>query len=334
MSYEQFRHAVVSRLTDSNFPPAVVNRVMAEIDLASQDYTFEQKCTDLIVYSEGVQPIVKMYIASLAVRNCSKRTLEDYTRILNRMFHALRKPYNQITTNDIRLYLYGGSDQWSPRTKEHIRCVINAFFSWCVDEEFLSRSPSRTIPIIKYQRKKLPPLKQIDLEHFRMVCRTPRERALVDLLYASGIRISEAASLLLDDINWQEHTIHIRHGKGDKERITFFNPESEISLRRYLDTRQGDDPHLFCATRAPHAGMSSYSLGKEIRKVRSRIPAMPVKTTPHTFRRTTATTASNRGMPIEEIQMMLGHSNISTTMQYITVDNARVKMDYNRFMAG
>lgn len=178
-------------------------------------------------------------------------------------------------------------------------------------------------------------MKQIELEHMRAACKTPRERAIVDVLFASGVRVSEAAALLLDDINFVEHSIHVRHGKGDKERITYFNAEAEISIRKYLETRDGDDPHLFCKSRAPYTGLSRNALEDEIRKIRNRIPEkLSVKPTPHTFRRTTATVASDRGMPVEEIQALLGHESLDTTMRYITTSENKIKADYSRFMAG
>lgn len=336
MSYEQFRHAIVSRLTESDIPPAVLNRIMTEIDVAAQDYKIERQCTTLTVYNEGVQPMVKLYIASLSIRNCARTTLSDYTRILSNMFDTIRKPYNQITTNDIRLYLSGIGRQvsWSPETREHNRSVIVTFFSWLVDNEYLSRNPAKNIPITRLPKKKLKPLRQIELEKIRSVCRTPRERALVDLLFASGVRVSEAAALTLDCIDWNNHTVHILHGKGDKERFSYFNPESEISLRAYLDSRKGNDPHVFCKTRAPYTGVSLGSLEKEIRRIRARVPDLSVRTTPHTFRRTAATVATDRGMPVQEVQIMLGHESIETTMRYVTVDDSRVAMDYSRFMAG
>jgi site-specific recombinase XerD len=336
MSYKQFRQSIVTRLVESDIPAAFLNRVMQEIDIASQDYKIEKQCTDLVVYNEGIQPMVKLYISSLVVKNCAKSTLKDYTMILCRMFEVIRKPYNQITTNDIRLYLSGLNQNvnWSAETREHKRSVIATFFAWLVDNEYLSRNPAKNIPVTRIKKKKLKPLKQIELEWIRNACETNRQRALVDLLYASGLRVSECAALTIDDVDFKEHLIHVRHGKGDKERTTFFNPESEVSLRAYLEEKEGSDPHIFCKSRAPYTGVTREVLETEIRKVRERVPALSVKATPHTFRRTTATTANDRGMPVEEIQMLLGHANISTTMQYITVGEERVKSDYTRLMVG
>ena len=336
MSYEQFRHSVVSRLIDADLPRPYFDRIMIEIDAAAQDFRIERACTDLIAYDEGVQPIVKMYIGAMAVKNCAKSTLIDYERILRIFFDTVRKGYSKITTNDIRLYLFGSTQSrgWCPGTTDHVRTVINSFYGWCVSEEYLHRNPAASIPVIKVPKKKLKPLKQIELERIRKACKTPRERALVDVLFSSGVRVSEAASLLLEDINWQERSMLVRHGKGDKERIVYFNPEAEISIKNYLDSRDGNSDYLFCKSRAPYTGVSRNTLETEIAKIRKRVPGLSVKPTPHTFRRTTATTACDRGMPVQEIQQLLGHATIETTMKYITVSEDRTKTDYSRFMAG
>ena len=335
--YEQFRHSIVTRFMEADVPAGLLNRLMMEIDLVAQDFTIEKACTDLIIYDGSLPEVVKSYIAALAVKNCAKGTLRDYTMGLQHMFDTIRKPFTLITTNDIRLYLYQTAQQrgWKPETTEHRRTIINSFFGWCVDEELLTRNPARPIPVIKTPKKKLPSLKQIDLERLREACETPWEKCLVDVLYASGVRISEAADILLDDINWNEHSLHIRHGKGNKERYTYFNAEAEVSIQAYLDTRPGNDPHLFCINRAPYTGASKEVLEAGIRRIRNRIPdALSIKPTPHTFRRTTATTAAERGMPVEEIQAILGHENLNTTMRYITTSDTKVKHDYSRIMAG
>ncbi len=336
MSYEQFRSSMSARLIDRRWPTKLLNDVLQEMDIVATNFDIHRACTDLITYNEGLQPMVKLYISSLIVRNLSKQTLKDYTMVLTKMFDCIQKPYNMITANDIRIYLSGINQDvhWCPETREHKRSVIATFFGWLNDNEYISRNPAKNIPITKLPKKQLMPLDPLDLEKFRGVCKTPREKALVDLLFASGVRVSEAANLLIDDINFRDRTIFIRNGKGAKDRITYFNPESEVSLTKYLATRKGNDPHVFCKTRAPYTGVCRESLEKEIRKIRMRVPEIKVKTTPHTLRRTLATTASERGMPLEEIQTILGHSNTDTTRHYITVNDRRVKSDYGRLMAG
>jgi len=332
--YEQFRNAIVSRLADK-LPAKLLNDVMQEIDLLSQDYDIKRSCTDLITCS-GMPEIVKVYIASLAVQNCSKSTLINYKRELTQFFDRVRKVFTAVTTNDIRVFLFEKQmNGLKPSTVDHLRTVINCFFGWLVDNEYLNRNPAKTLRPHKVPKHKLPPLKQIELETFRNACQTDRERALVDFLFSTGCRISEAANANLEDLNWQDRAFHIKHGKGDKERTTYFNAESELSLKKYLSSRKGEDAHLFVSTRAPYSGMTSASLEKDIRRIRNRIPGLiGFKVTPHTFRRTMGTMAVERGCPIEQVKELLGHESLDTTMQYVTVAESDKKVAHSKYLAG
>ena len=334
MSYETFRTSLVSRIVDL-LPAKLLNDVMTEIDILSQFYTFDKQCTDLITMDE-LPVMVKNYISSLAVENCSNDTLRNYTRELWHFFEYVRKPYNTVTTNDIRCYLYKGQTEngWQPSSKDHVRTVINSFFNWLVDNELLSRNPAKTIKPIKYNRKKLPPLQQIELEKMRNACVNDRERALIDFLYSTGLRISEAAAVVMDDIDWKERSVFVRHGKGDKERTSYFNAEAELSMKRYLSNRKGNDPHLFVKGRAPYNHVSRNTLEHDVKKIRERVPDIKIKVTPHTFRRTMGTTAVARGCPIEQVKQLLGHVSLDTTMQYVTINQEDTKAAHKKYLAG
>lgn len=335
MSYEQYRHSILTRLSDI-LPADIVNRVMHEIDSVSVDYTIERSCTDLIAV-DSLPEAVKAYLASMAVENCKRSTLSDYKHILLAFFKRLGKPFTTVTTNDIRQYLFNRKTErnWVPETMEHNRIVINAFFSWLVDNEYLNRNPAKPIKPAKINKKKLKPLGQMELEHFRDACETDRERALVDFLYATGCRITEATQVTLDDIDWTDRSVVIRHGKGDKERITYFNAEAELSMKRYIKNRNGNDRHLFVSGRAPYTGLTRESLEKDIRNIRNRIPELlSVKVTPHTFRRTMGTMAVRHGCHIEQVKELLGHASLDTTMQYVTILQDDMKHSHGKYLAG
>lgn len=334
-NYEQYRHMIVTRLSDK-LPPKLLNDVMQEIDLLSQGFDIVRSCTDLIPVS-GMPEMVKMYLASLAVENCSRETIKNYGFELTHFFEHVSKGYLNVTTNDIRCYLGFGqiNKGWKPKTADHIRTVVTGFYQWLLDNEYINRNPAKNIKPLKIPKTKLPPLKQIELEHFRNACRTDRERALVDFLFATGCRVTEAARVLLSDIDWNERAVHIRHGKGDKERWTYFNAEAELSIRRYLDNRNGDSEYLFCKGRAPFTGVSRNTLEAEIRAIRERIPEkLSIKVTPHTFRRTMGTSAVSRGCPVEKVKELLGHVSLDTTMQYITIEQSEVKQAHQKYLAG
>lgn len=333
MGYEQYRNEIIARLTNI-LPTETVNKVMHEIDDVSTGYTVERACTDLIPV--GMPEVVKAYIASMAVENCKRSTLNDYRIILNHFFRHVPKPYNAITTNDVRQFLFSQQTEknWKPETMEHHRIVINAFFGWLVDNEYLNRNPAKQIRPARISRKKLKPLQQIELERFRDACETDRERALVDFLFATGCRVTEASNVTLSDINWTDRSVLIRHGKGDKERVTYFNAEAELSIQRYIKDRKGNDDHLFVAGRYPYVKLSRESLEADIRRIRNRIPeALSIKVTPHTFRRTMGTMAVRHGCPIEQVKELLGHVSLDTTMQYVTVMQDDVRNSHSKYLA-
>lgn len=335
MSYEHLRSSLSARLLD-RLPPALLNAVLCELDIISDDFEISRKSKDLIVTND-IPEIVKLYVASMAVENCKKTTLYDYKINLLLFFRTVCKSFTSVTTNDVRVFLFNqqAEKQWSPETTEHKRVIINSFFNWCVDNEYIARNPARQIKPLKLPKKKLKPLQQFELECFRNACQSDRERALVDFLYSTGCRVSEAAAMLLTDINWSERSVLVRHGKGDKERITYFNAEAELSMRRYLENRKGTDNHLFIAGRAPYVCLSRESLEADIRRIRKRIPdQLSVKVTPHTLRRTMGTSAVKHGCPIEQVKELLGHESLDTTMKYVTVSQEEVKYSHQKYLAG
>lgn len=337
MSYEQFRHSLLTRIMDINIPPEVLNRIMMQVDFTAQDYKIERASTDIIAYDGGIPEVLKIYIASLAIQNCSRGTLKNYKNELLNFMQYVRKPYTNITSNDIRSYIGMGqiNKGWQPSSAEHVRTVINGFFSWLCDNEYINRNPAKVIKPLKIPKKKLPAMQQIELEQFREACQTDRERALVDFLFSTGARISETANVLLSDIDWKERSVHIRHGKGDKERYTYFNAEAELSMKRYISSRKGNSEYLFCTTRSPYHSITREALEHIIKSIRERIPdKLSIKVTPHTFRRTMGTSAVTRGCPIEKVKELLGHESLDTTMQYVTVEQTEVKTAHTKYLAG
>lgn len=335
LSYETYRSQLVSRLNEK-LPPKMLNDVMQEIDALSNDYTFEKVCMDIIP-ADGIPEVVKFYIASMAVENCKKTTLSGYKYALINFFSTVRKPYASITANDVRCYLHKEETEknWQPTTKEHARVILNSFFNWLVDNEYLNRNPMKSIKPTRLPKKKPQPLKQIELEIFRDACRTNREKALVDFLFSTGCRISEAIAMKIEDVDWRDRSVIIHHGKGDKQRITYFNAEAEISLRKYLDEREGNDNHLFVKTRAPYNEVTKEALEQEIRNIRDRVKdKLQIKVSPHTFRRTMGTTAIEHGCPIEKVKELLGHESLDTTMRYVTITQNEVKQAHSKYLAG
>lgn len=333
MSYERFRSEFAACLL-AKYGTEEINSILSNMDIVAKSYNFSRQSTDLITISEEPE-LVKVYLASLAVENKARGTINDYRIVLKNFFKAVRKPFNMITTVDIRNYLfyYQKDHNLQKSSTDHLRTVINAFYNWLVNQEIIDRNPAKNIEPIKYDRSGRDPIPRIVLEWIRAACQTPREKALVDFLYSTGCRVSECAALTMRDIDWVTRSVKIRHGKGDKSRTTYFNEESEVSLRQYLSSRTGESNALFASKRAPYGNVTKESLEAEVRRIRARLSDLPVQVVPHAFRDTFATTLSDNGMPVQQIQKLLGHSNINTTMRYIKVSQSDAMMNHQKFIS-
>jgi len=334
MSYEMFRSSLVARISDK-FPIALVRNVLQEIDIIANDYDFSRKCTDLIVSGGLPEPVVS-YCASLAVENKALGTIDGYRRKLVALFESLNKPFNEVSTNDIRVFLYNQQKKrnLSKASVEQYRIAINAFYNWCVDEEIIGRNPARKITPIDVPDAEREPLSKVELEYLRQACKAPREKALIDFLYSTGCRISECAAVTMKDIDWNDMSVRIHHGKGDKFRIVYFNAEAEVSMKKYLETKGHESIALFSKTRAPHGRVTKEALESEVRAIGKRAgDKISVPVTPHVLRHTFATNAIENGMPVEMVQMLLGHANLDTTMIYVKNNQENLKASYRKYLA-
>ena len=333
MDYEKLRNEILTNLTplglDDKLPA-----ILSAIDQAAVHYEIKTACTDLSIPEDDVPQMVKMHIAALASQNRSKNTMATRLRILRTFFQAVRKPYNTVTSNDIRIYLWNYKSERgiSASSEDQIRININAFYEWCVNEDYLERNPARKIGKIKFQVQERVPLTMLKLETLRSACRTPREKALIDFLYSTGCRVSECCDMLISDVNFDSQTVVIRHGKGDKRRISYLNAEAVISLRAYLQSRQDDCPYLFASERKPVHGLKPVGIQRIIRQISART-SIKVNVHPHLFRHTVATTALRSGMPVEQVQRFLGHSKVDTTLIYAKTDDSSVHENHRKYIA-
>lgn len=333
MSYESFRADFSSRLLPVISDPDQLQEILLRLDAAAAGYDFSLKCTDLII-SDGIPEAVRLYIATKSIQNLKKGSLENYYTTLRDFFRHVRKPVDQITAADARLFL-----AWDKQTKgnsdstvDHKRVMLNSFFEWCVDEDLLRRSPMRHVQPMRIADPERLPMTALELEKVRKSCKTLREKALVDFLYSTAARVSEVCSLDLRNIDFTEHTVRIEHGKGDKGRTTFLNAEAEISLKAYLASRTDDCPALFIPVYGTPRHLKNKAVEEEIKRIVSRCE-LSVKVTPHVFRHTAASLALQRGMPIEQVQKFLGHARIQTTLRYAKVLDIEVKMNHQKFCA-
>lgn len=302
--------------------------VIDSFDLTMCDYEISRKQMGIIT-SDGYMEIVKHYLAAKAIANCSIKTLKQYTYKLQNFFTTIGKTYLDVTPADIRAYLnmYRVKHNASDTYRDNIRITLNSFFQWLVNNHRITSNPCANVEKVRCCQKVLRPLSPFELETCRIKTVDLREKALIDFFFSSGVRVSECASVRISDIDWQNRSVLIRHGKGNKQRIVYFNAESEISLRAYLNSRDDTTDALFVSKRAPHNQIGPHSLENILKKVGKRIG---LHVHPHKLRRTFATHCIDAGMSLEQVQLLMGHASPATTMRYITQNNTRVQMEHRR----
>ena len=333
MSYEAFRADLISRMVEKGTGIDVLCGFLSVMDEMSDGYDISPRSTAIIV-SEGIPDAVRIYIASKSIQNLSKGTLDNYYSNLKHFFETIRHKVEDVTTNDIRVYLHAYKHERNvmDSTLEHVRIMLNGFFEWCVEEEVCKKNPVRRIPPIRCADPERLPMSALELEKVRKNCQTLREKAMVDFLYSTAARASEFCQLNKSNVNLIDHTVHIEHGKGDKGRTTFLNAEAEVSLKAYLDSRTDNEEALFVTIKKPYHRMSKKSVEVEVQKIVSRCD-LSVHVTPHIFRHTAASLALQRGMPIDQVQKFLGHAKIQTTLRYAKTLDLDVKLSHARCVA-
>lgn len=329
MSAESFRNELAARLL-SILPADQVCAVLSTLDETVSHYDISPKPVALTV-AGGIPEVVKYYLVSKSIGNMSQKTLYIYRLRLEHFFSIVKKPFSDITSGDIRGYMGYCKTQMSTSDSylDNIRRILNAFFSWLVANEYLIRNPCASVEPVKHQAAERIPLTPYELEVLRWHCQTIREKALVDFLYSTGIRVSECHDVNRSDIDWIRRSVVIRHGKGDKRRIVYFNAESELTLRKYLDSRSDSDAALFVTSRAPHR-MGTRSLEVEITKIAQRCD---MHVYPHKLRHTFATSGLRGGMPLDKLQALMGHAKPETTLIYAKLDTTDLQLEHSRVYA-
>lgn len=330
-AYERFRTVLTMNLCNAVQDPAVLQAVLTAVDISMADYEITPKATDIIP-ATGTPEVVKLYLASKAIASLSMKTLRIYRYKLINFFNEIPKSFADITPNDIRTYLgrYKFVHNASDSYLDNIRITLNSFFQWLVDNEYLQRNPCAKVDKIKYQQHRRKAMSPYDLEYIRRNTADIREKALIDFFFSTGMRVGECAAVQLTDIDWSNRSVLIRHGKGDKERLVFFNAEAEVSLKEYLGTRMDDCSGLFVSKRKPFHQIKEHALEDIIKKVSRRTG---VESYPHKLRHTFATAGIHSGIPLEKLQLLLGHAKPETTMIYADLDRTDVQNAYSKAYA-
>ena len=275
--------------------------------------------------------LLAMFIAAKRIEGCSEKTLKYYQTTVDAMLTSLRKNVRHILTEDLRTYLtdYQEKHQSSRVTIDNIRRILSSFFSWMEDEDYIIKSPVRRIHKVKTASSIKETYSDEDLEKMRDNCEKLRDLAMIDMLASTGMRVGEMVLLNRDDINFTERECKV-FGKGDKERVVYFDARAKLHLQEYLNSRIDDNPALFVTLRAPHQRLQIGGIEHRLREMGKRLNIPKVH--PHKFRRTLATMAIDKGMPIEQLQRLLGHQRIDTTLQYAMVKQSNVKTAHRKYI--
>ena len=275
--------------------------------------------------------LVDSFISSKRIEGCSEKSLKYYQKTINNMLGAVDKQVKHIETDDLRKYLtsYQEDNNSSRVTIDNIRRILSSFFSWLEEENYIMKSPVRRIHKIKTASTIKDTYTDEALEQMRDDCTDLRDLALIDMLASTGMRVGELVLLNRSDIDFEERECVVL-GKGNKERIVYFDARTKLHLKQYLDSRTDDNEALFVSLKAPHKRLNIGGVELRIRKIGKRLNIQ--KAHPHKFRRTLATMAIDKGMPIEQLQQLLGHRRIDTTLQYAMVKQSNVKIAHRKYI--
>ena len=312
--------------------PYLNNEQLAKLRTAMEYCLHGLEITSTDQPQEQEQPnTVDAFIAAKHIEGCSEKTLIYYRKTIEAMTAGIGKTPQQITTDEIRQYLtsYQVQRKSSKVTIDNIRRILATFYSWLEDEDYIVKSPVRRIHKVKTAKVIKDTYTDEALELMRDNCGTLRDLAIIDLLASSGMRVGEMVSLNRDDINFNERECVV-FGKGSKQRLVYFDARTKIHLQNYLDSRTDSNPALFVTLRAPFQRLQIGGVEARLRELGKRL--LIPKVHPHKFRRTLATSAIDKGMPIEQVQQLLGHQKIDTTMHYAMVKQQNVKLAHRKYI--
>lgn len=287
--------------------------------------------TDQIKEKETNSELLDMFISSKRVEGCSEKTLKYYQASIMRLFSTVDIPAIRMRTDDLRGYLseYQQTSQCSKSNIDNIRRILSSFFAWLEDENYILKSPVRRIHKIKSNQPVKETYTDESLEIMRDQCGCLRDLALIDLLSSTGMRVGELVRLNRSDIDFENRECVV-FGKGSKERPVYFDARTKIHLKNYLDSRTDKNPALFVSLIQPFKRLEISGVEIRLRNLGRKLGITKVH--PHKFRRTLATRAIDKGMPIEQVQRLLGHAKIDTTMQYAMVNQNNVKISHRKYI--
>ena len=314
----------------------VINNILGEMQSVLDPAQLKYLAKTLKKAFAAKQPpeetdLLTLFLTAKEVEGCSPKTVRYYNDTLKRILKTIDKPLTQIDSSDLRNYLsdYEVSRQTSKVTIDNIRRIMSSFFSWLEDEDYIVKSPVRRIHRVKTEQVAKETLTDEEIETLRDACETKRDLAIIDLLASTGMRIGELVRLDITDVNLQERECIVM-GKGNKQRPVYFDARAKLHLIEYLESRKDSNPALFVALDSSGKRLTIGGIELRLRNLGKQAGVPRVH--PHKFRRTLATYAIDKGMPIEQVQKLLGHAKIDTTMHYAMVNQNNVKASHRRYL--
>lgn len=317
----------------------IINAVLAQMQPFLDGFQFKQLAVSLKAAFENAErppqqdreDLLELFLTAKEVEGCSPKTIAYYRTTLEHMTATIAKPYTQMTSDDLRDYLngYGSRNGAGKVTIDNIRHIMSSFFSWLEDEDYVIKSPVRRIHRIKTAQVAKEVLTDEQIESLRDGCSCARDLAIIDVLVSSGMRVGELVGLDISDVNLQERECIVT-GKGNKQRPVYLDARAKLHLSDYLETRKDENPALFVTLKGRTKRMTVSDVEARVRELGRATHVGRVH--PHKFRRTLATRAIDRGMPIEQVQKLLGHAKIDTTMHYAMVDQNNVKTSHRKYL--
>lgn len=319
-----------------NCAEEIVNRISVlgnipdnRIRIILNDYNISPKCTEIVLANDDKrQKAIQMFIVTKKVEGCTENTIHYYMGTLRRFFNEINQRLEEITADQIRYYLAIRStrDKLSKTSQDNELRVLKSFFKWCSGEEYIERNPTENIKAVKKEKRIKKPFSETELELIREKAQSKRDRAIVEVLYSTGVRVSELCGMNISDISNDEIVVF---GKGEKERTVFLNARAKIAISEYLKTRTDSENALFIGERTKKR-LNKGGVEQMIRKLGKSTGVSNCH--PHRFRRTAGTIALNRGMPLEQVQQMLGHEDIATTTIYARSEERNVKASHGKYV--
>lgn len=328
-----FRGGGIERM---NCIEEIVNRIFMcgdvqkdRVRVILNDYDISPKCTGVILAGEDKrQKAIQMFFVTKKVEGCTERTIHYYMGTLRRFFNEVSQPLEEITADQVRYYLAIRStrDKLGKVSQDNELRVLKSFFKWCSGEGYIGRSPTENIKAVKKEKRIKRPFSETELELIRGKAGNKRDRAIVEVLYSTGVRVSELCGMDISDVVNDEIVVF---GKGEKERKVYLNARARIAIGEYLETRTDSEAALFIGEKTKKR-LGKGGVERMVREL-GKSAGVP-NCHPHRFRRTAGTMALNRGMPLEQVQQMLGHEDIKTTTIYARSEERNVKASHGKYV--